>query len=172
MRQGPAPKDLRLVDEKVDTAMDGRRIFDRLAAALCIVAAIAAVALNVATFLTTVRGAWLLPIFLASLVGAIGVMRRARSNWRVPERVLMWVGLGLFFYSVLLFVSFFRTAGWTSGVSLIEQQYVATYKNDIVRIITEHEYRMFPNLWVRAMSALIAMGSVFSLAELRGHTGD
>ena len=151
--------------------MDGQRIFDRLAVTLCIVAAIAAVALNVATFLTTVAGVWLIPTLLASFAGVF-FARRAHTGWRIPERELTWVGLGLFVYSVLLFVSFFRTAGWTSGVSLIDGQYVATYKNQIVRIITEQEYRMFPNLWMRAMSALIAMGSVFSLAELRGRAGD
>jgi len=31
----------------------------------------------------------------------------------------------------------------------------------VIRVITENEYRMFPNLWIRVMSAWIAMMAVF-----------
>jgi len=39
------------------------------------------------------------------------------------------------------------------------------YKDQVLKMITESEYRMFPNLWMRVMSAWIGMMAVFSLTQ-------
>ncbi len=73
------------------------------------------------------------------------------------------VGFMLLVYAVLTFVYFYRTTGGASSVTIVDGQYVSMSKSRIIRTITEHEYRMFPNLWTRVMSAWIGMMAVFGL---------
>jgi len=47
------------------------------------------------------------------------------------------------------------------SVAIVDGQYVSKYKDQVIRVITKNEYRMFPNLWTRVMSAWIAMMAVF-----------
>jgi hypothetical protein len=64
-------------------------------------------------------------------------------------------------------IYFYRTTDGASSVSVVNGQYVSKYKDHILRIITEQEYRMFPNLWARVMSAWIGMTAVFGIMNLR-----
>ena len=72
--------------------------------------------------------------------------------------LLGWV---LLVYAVLTFVYFYRTTGGASSVGIVDGQYVSKYKDHVIRVITYDEYRMFPNLWTRVMSAWIGMMAVF-----------
>jgi len=48
-----------------------------------------------------------------------------------------------------------------SSVAVVDGRYVSMYKEHVIRNISEQEYRMFPNLWTRVMSAWMAMMAVF-----------
>jgi hypothetical protein len=75
-------------------------------------------------------------------------------------------------YAVLTFVYDYRATGGASSVEMADGQYVAKYKDRVIRTISEYAYRMFPNLWTRVMSAWIGIGAVFCLigfAPIRDH---
>jgi hypothetical protein len=93
------------------------------------------------------------------------------ARFRRPFGMLAWLGLVLLVYAVLTFVYFYRITGGASSVSIVNGEYVSMYKTQILRTITEQEYRMFPNLWVRVMSAWMAMMAVFGLAQFPSMDG-
>jgi hypothetical protein len=63
----------------------------------------------------------------------------------------------LLLYAIFTFMYFYRTTGGASSVSVLDGRYLAMYKSRVIRNITEQEYRMFPNLWIRVMSAWMGM---------------
>jgi len=71
------------------------------------------------------------------------------------------LGLVLLVYAVLTFVYFYKTTGGASSVDIVDGQYVSKYTDHVIKAISEGEYRMFPNLWTRVMSAWIGMMTVF-----------
>jgi hypothetical protein len=101
------------------------------------------------------------PFFL--VFGTVLCSRAVEPRLRLPLRTdkVSLVGLGLLVYAILLFVYFYKTTGGASSVAVVEGQYVSMYKDHVIRAITEEEYRMFPNLWTRSMSAFMGMGAVF-----------
>jgi hypothetical protein len=125
------------------------------AAAICLV-------LHVATFLTIVSLMWIILPFLL-VAGAVlcskAVEPRLRLTLRTDKVALL--GCVLFIYAVLTFVYFYKTTGGASSVGIVDGQYVSRYKDRVIRVITYDEYRMFPNLWTRVMSAWIGMMAVF-----------
>ena len=71
------------------------------------------------------------------------------------------MGWILLIYAIGCFVYDYKTTGGATSVAIVDGQYVSMQKEHVIRAITENEYRMFPNLWTRVMSAWIAMMAVF-----------
>jgi hypothetical protein len=144
--------------------MEMRRALDRLGFALCVGAAVVCVVLHVATFVTVVSLMWIIPPFFL-VAGAILCARvvdpRSRLAPRFDKTAL--VGWVLLIYGVCTFIYFYRTTGGASSVGVVDGQYVSKYKDHVIRSITEAEFRRFPNLWARVMSAWIGMMAVFCL---------
>jgi hypothetical protein len=116
---------------------------------------------------------WVLPSF-ALMFGAVLCTQAAKSERRFKRPTRNWTlfGFALLVYAILTFVYFYRTTGGASSVSIVDGQYVSMYKSRIIRTITEHEYRMIPNLWTRVMSAWIGMMAVFSLMQFLSTDND
>src|ERR1700733_9677017 len=135
---------------------------NRLGFALCALATVVCTLLHVGTFVTTLSPFWVLPAFFF-VAGAVLCARTVQANTRyaTPEGRVALVGWILLVYAVLTFVYFYKITGGASSVAIVDGQYVSMYKSHVIKTITEHEYRMFPNLWTRVMSAWIAMMAVF-----------
>jgi hypothetical protein len=132
----------------------------RLGLVLCVAALGLSVVLHIATFMTIVPFLWfLLPLFL--LGGSVLCAQAIGSAelFGKPSGVLGWLFFLSLFYAAFILVHVFRTTGGASSVDIVNGEYVYKYKARILRTITEQEYRMFPNLVVRALSALIAVGA-------------
>ena len=141
-----------------------RGTLNTLGFALCALTLAICVVLHVGSFLRIVHPKWLIPPFFL-VFGAVLCSRAVEPRLRLPLRTdkVSLVGLGLLVYAILLFVYFYKTTGGASSVTVVEGQYVSMYKDHVIRAITEEEYRMFPNLWTRSMSAFMGMGAVFLL---------
>jgi len=139
-----------------------RRVLNGLGLALCVGAAAICLVLHVATFLTIISLVWIIPPFLLVAGAAICskvVGPKLRFTLRADKVALLgWV---LLIYAVLTFVYFYKTTGGASSVGVVDGQYVSKYKDQVIRVISYDEYRMFPNLWTRVMSAWIGMMAVF-----------
>jgi hypothetical protein len=109
---------------------------------------------------------WLLPAFFLTFCAVLCAKAvEGDLRFRRPYGKLVWFGLVLLVYAVLTLVYDYRTTGGATSVSVVNGEYVSMYKSRIIRTITEYEYRMFPNLWIRAMSAWIGMMAVFGLTQ-------
>lgn len=142
--------------------MEMRRALNGLGLGLCVSAATICLVLHVATFLTIVSLIWIIPPFLL-VAGAVlcskAVDPRPRFALRFDKvTVLGWI---LLIYAICIFIYFYKTTGGASSVAVLDGQYVSKYKDHVIRVITEDEYKMFPNLWTRVTSAWIAMMAVF-----------
>jgi hypothetical protein len=142
--------------------MEIRGVLDRLGFALCIVAASVCIGLHVATFLIILQPGWIFPVF-ALIAGAVicANVVGSRPRFTLPDRKVAILGGALLVYSIFTFVYFYKKTGGASAVEIVGGQYVSEYKGHVIRTISEYEYRMFPNLWTRFMSAWIAMMAVF-----------
>lgn len=143
-----------------------RRFLSRLGFALCIASGVLAAVLHVATFLTVVPLPWILPV-CALLFGAVLCAQRFKSEMRfkATSRNGGMFSLALLLYAVLSFVYYYRATGGATSVDIVNGQYVYLHKSQIVRTITEHEYRIFPNRWTRVMSAWMGMMAVFGMGQ-------
>ena len=143
-------------------SMEMRRALDKLGSALCFVAVTFCAVLNLATFITTVPLIWIVPPFLL-LATAVVCARAARTQMRsaISKDMLALLGWGLLIYALCTFLYFYKTTGGATSVGIVDGQYVARYKDQVLRTITQKEYEMFPNLWSRVMSAWIGMMAVF-----------
>jgi uncharacterized membrane protein len=139
----------------------------RLGVTLGIATAGLCAVVHIATFAAALTFFWLFPcIFL--LAGAVLCAKGVKSkrHFRRPTGKLAWLGFVLFIYAVLTFVHYYRTTGGSSGQSIVNGQYVSTYWNSqMVKVVTEREYRMFTNLWTRVMTAWIGMLAIFALTR-------
>lgn len=138
----------------------------RLGLTLCLATVGLCGALHLATFTTIVPFLWLLPpLFL--LFGAVLCAKAVESDvrFRRPSGLLAWLGLVLLVYALFTFIYFYSTTGGASSVSIVNGEYVSMYKGHILRTITEREYSMFPNLWVRFMTACMPIMALFALAQ-------
>ena len=129
---------------------------------------ITCVTVHIATFFTVLSLTWVLPSFVL-LVGALLCVRAVHPKPRLglsgdPFALTGWV---LLVYAILTFVYFYRTTGGASSVGIVDGQYVSEYQGRIIRNITEAEYKMFPNLWTRVMTAWICMIGLFVASSLR-----
>jgi len=143
-----------------------RGFLSRLGFALFIASASLCAVLHIATFITMISFWWLLPAFFLSFSGMVCAKAvEGDVSVRRPSGKLAWFGLVLLVYAVLTFIYDYRTTGGASGVSIVNGEYVSMSKSRIIRTITEYEYRMFPNLWIRVSSAWIGMMAVFGLTQ-------
>jgi hypothetical protein len=134
----------------------------RVGFALCVTAAAICLVLHVATFVAILSPVWILPGFVL-IFGAVACATavQPRRRFSTPTGKVAIAGYVLLIYAMLTFVYFYRTTGGASSVGVVDGQYVSMYKSHVIRTITVHEYRMFPNLWTRVMTAWIAMMAVF-----------
>lgn len=142
--------------------MEIRGTLDRLGLGLSVAAAMICLALHIATFLTVVSLIWIiLPFFLVA--GAILCARVVDPKPRFGQRLdrAAIVGWVLLFYALCWFAYDYRTTGGATSVGIADGHYVSMYKDRTIKIISENEYRMIPNLWTRVMSAWVAMMAVF-----------
>src|SRR5215469_4242323 len=139
-----------------------RDILDKLGFALCLLALAICIVVHVGSLVGFVSLIWVIPPFIL-LAGAVLCSRVVQPRLRLPLRIdtVSLVGFGLLAYSILLFIYFYKTTGGASSVAVVDGRYVSMNKGHVIRNITEQEYRMFPNLWTRVMSAWLAMMAVF-----------
>ena len=142
--------------------MDIRSGLDKFGLVLCLAAVATCLAVHVATFLTIVSLIWIVPPFLF-VAGAVLCSRVVdpRPRFSLPSDKVAIFGWILLAYAICCFVYDCKTTGGSTSVAIVDGQYVSKYKDQVIRGITENEYRMFPNLWTRVMSAWIAMMAVF-----------
>jgi hypothetical protein len=139
-----------------------RSVLDKLGFILCVVAVAFCLVLHLATFLTAVSLPWIvLPFFLVAgaILCAKGVESRPRFSLHFDKVTMLgWI---LLIYAVCCFVYEYKTTGGATSVGIVDGQYVSMYKSQVLRVITQGEYRMFPNLWTRVMTAWIGAMTVF-----------
>jgi len=124
---------------------------------------------HVATFVTILPPQTTFVLFVAFPLAIVGVAagripwQRDRSWFVPPPRHEQFVSALLLVYALAMWVYFFRKTGGASGADIIQGQYVFTDKARILKTVTEHEYRMLPNLVIRSFTALFGWMS-FSVA--------
>ena len=143
-----------------------RSTLNKLGLVLCVGAATICLVLHIATFLEIASFIWIIPPFLL-VAGAVLCSRAVDPRPRFALRfdkisVLGWI---LLVYALCTFVYDYKVTGGATSVAVVDGQYVSKYKDHVIRLITADEYRMFPNLWIRVMSAWIAMMAVFCAAS-------
>jgi len=140
----------------------------RLGFALSIAAVAVSFALHLATFITTLSPVWILPgFFLVFGSVACGAPIQSKVKNSISTGKTQIIGFALLIYAILTFVYFDRTTGGTSSVEIVDGRYVAMYKSQVIRKITEPEYRMFPNLWTRVMTSWLGMMAVFCISSFK-----
>jgi hypothetical protein len=72
----------------------------------------------------------------------------------------MLFGSALTAYAIAVSVAYVIFADGASRASFIDAHYVAMYRREILRTITEAEARQFPNLWTRVTSIWLLVGAV------------
>ena len=129
-----------------------------LASSIAAVATCAAV--HVATFVTIVPPAWGLAL-VAVMIGVLvfsNAVDSQRPFKKIPRRWLPHL-CALTVYAIGWFMYYYRVTGGSTGESFLNGQYVAMNGDRVLRVITEQEFRMYPNLWTRVMSAWIGAGA-------------
>jgi len=139
-----------------------QRYLSKLGVAICTVAGVICAILHFATFITLLPPLWIVPP-LALVLGAMICTHASKSE--LSSRDWGRVSLGLLFYAILSFVQYYRATDLATGTSVVNGQYVYMYKSQVIRTITEHEYRIFPNRVTRFMSAWIGMLAVLALNQ-------
>ena len=124
--------------------------------------------IHVATFFALVPWIVFFPLF-----GALGVcaaiaaqLQRAGTVKMRYTAGLLISGVLLFAYSVGWFAWLYSATGGASSVRIIDGEYVLLSRTEVVRRISEQEYREFPNLVLRICSAWLAMLAVFGLMNV------
>jgi hypothetical protein len=142
--------------------MEMRSAPHRRGIALLICTVAICLVLHIATFITILSPAWVVPAVLL-LAGAVlcANATNAKARSALSTDTLALAGWGLLVYAVATFIHFYRTTGGASSVGIIDGQYVSEYQGRVIRTISAAEYTMFPNLWTRVMSAWVAMAAVF-----------
>jgi hypothetical protein len=150
-----------------DAIFERMRLFlSRLEFALAIGAFSMCVVLHVAAFIMLLPPLWILLPF-ALLFGAVICSQAFKYKLRLKTRSRNWkiFGLALLLYAVLLFVYNYNATGGATSAGIVNGQYVYTYKGDVIKTITEHDYRVFPNRWTRVMSAWMGMIAAFIMNQ-------
>jgi hypothetical protein len=139
-----------------------RTVLDKLGVGLCVAALAMCLVLHLATFLTVVSLIWIIVPFVL-VAGAVLCSRVVdpKPRFGLPSDRVAMLGCVLLIYAVGCFVFDYKTTGGATSVATVDGQRVSMYKDHVITVLTEDEYRMFPNLWTRVMSAWIAMMAVF-----------
>jgi len=142
------------------------RVFqNRLGYALSIATLSICAILHLATFLGTVPPIWIVPAFCMlglTIICANTVRPKRGSRWFTDNFV--YAGCALLVYAAFTFVYVHKTTGGATGVEIVSGHYVSTYKSHIIGSATEREYREFPSLETRVLSAWFAMMAAFCWA--------
>ncbi len=153
-----------------DKLTETKSTLNRIGVALCLLAGIVCFVLHTATFLTQLSPMWAVPIFFI-ILGAVVCAKAVGFTTEIslPLTKLEIVGFVLLVYSVFTFIYFYRATGGASSVDVVNGQYVSESKGHIIRAINAFEFRMFPNLWTRVMSAWLGMMAVFCVRAFIKH---
>lgn len=144
-------------------AMTPTKVFqDRLGYALSIATLSVCAVLHLATFLWTVPPVWIVPAFclLGLTIVCANAVRPARGR-RWFTNPFVYAGCVLLVYAACTFLYLHKTTGGATGVEVVNGHYVSTYKSHIIGPATEREYREFPTLETRVLSAWFAMMAAF-----------
>jgi len=134
----------------------------------CIVALVLCAAMHLTTFLAPLAPIWILiPFFLVALAITCDRSIRRRLPSIEPVTGVGWLQIALLAYAVGTFIYFYQTTGGATGVGVRDGQYVSLYKSKVLRVISEEDFRRFPSLWTRVMSAWIAMMAVAGLRKFQ-----
>jgi hypothetical protein len=135
---------------------------------LCLATVAICMILHLATFVMILSPIWILPgVFLIFGAAICATAIQPNGRLQTPTGKVAIVGSALMIYAVLTFIYSYRTTGGATSVAIVDGQYVSMYKSHVIRTISEYEYRMFPNLWTRVMTAWIAMMAVFCTASFK-----
>lgn len=74
-------------------------------------------------------------------------------------------------YALLTFVYVLKVTDVATSVEKIDGAYFAKHKNRIIRAVTEYEYRWYPSLWVRVLSAWVGAAATLSFEGFRARRG-
>jgi hypothetical protein len=148
--------------------MDTQGALDKLGFSLCIGTFVFCAILHVGTFVAIVSLFWIIPasFLLAGAVLCSSVLN-PRPRFALHFDKLSMLGWVLLIYALCTFAYDYKTTGGATSVGIVNGQYVSMYKDRVIRVITDSEYKMFPDLWTRVMSAWIAMMAVFCATSFR-----
>jgi len=148
--------------------MDGRGALNYFGLLLGVGAVGVCTSLHVATFFTILPPMWILPAFILS-AGSIACSNAVQSRklFVVPSRKSQILACVMVCYAAFTFIYFYKVTEGASGVAIIDGEYVYQYKSKAIRAITKDEYRMFPNLWTRVMTAWFGMIAASCIDTLR-----
>jgi hypothetical protein len=141
----------------------------RIGRASSIAAVAMCAAVHVATFVTVVPPAWGLAL-VAVMIGVLvltNAVDTQRPFKKIPRRWLPHL-IALTVYAMGWFLHYYRVTGGSTGESILNGQHVAMNGDRVLRVITEQEFRMFPTLWTRVMSAWIGAGAAAILTGFAG----
>jgi hypothetical protein len=154
--------------------------FQTLGFVLCVLTMATCALLHLATFIAPISSLFLLVVVpFALLCGALLCARTLKP--RQTREVAIWqrgkvfvttpagnaaiVGWILLVYSLALFYYQYKTTGGASSVGVVDGRYVYLDRSNVIRSITESEYKMFPARVARVMSAWIAMMASFCMSS-------
>ena len=150
--------------------------------ALCVLTLASCALLHLASFVTPISSLFLLiivPFLLlcGALLCAQASRPRPARRWPVGQRgnvmitgpkgnaaIVGWI---LLVYSVALFLYQYQSTGGASSVGIVDGRYVYLSKSNVIRSISESEYKMFPAHVARLMSSWIAMMASFCMSSFR-----
>ena len=159
------------------------RLLQQIGAILCIVALVFCAVSHVTSFfcdrligsLASVLTCLFIPAFVCLFAAGLcqwatgkhrGRARNSARDIQSSTKFLQRLGFLLLAYAVLLLIWEYRTTGGATDAAILHGQYVYTYKSQVIRAITEREYRLFPILVARVMSAWIGAMSVWCLVGI------
>jgi hypothetical protein len=122
--------------------------------------------LHLATFFWNVSPVWILPPFALLFVSIIcgKAVGQQTALWARSES-LRRVSFIPLVYGIALFIYFLLRTGDSTGVSIQDGHYVSLAKGHTPRPISELEYKFFPTLWTRVMSAWMGACAMLGVAS-------
>lgn len=120
--------------------------------------------ISLATFFTLVSLKLVLPPIGFTLIAIIAALV---AGLRKPPRDWMRLLIPVTLYAIAVTIGYLVFADGASRAAFIDGRYVATYKGQILRTITEEEALQFPNWWTRVSAAWIAIFALAQAASIR-----
>ncbi len=135
-----------------------RRFACKIGLALSFAGGVLCAVVHIATFFTMLPLLWMIlpaiPLFAAAIFGLA-----VKSDWSFKGHPGYWklLCLATLVYSLMTLVYYIYTTEGASSVGMVDGRYISLYKDRVIRSISEYEFRMFPNLWTRVMTAWLGM---------------